>query len=225
MSITRHRLLGLTVALATAATVISAGASAVAATGGPHGNYRGPAQPVRPAAASTRGTNYRGTAKTPPRAAGPAAAAHAAAGTVTRYYSLAGSAFTPDGLHNTTEDYFNEWDPATLSNQDNGRCFDTGLSLPANATLKSVTVFYTAGSAAMYFEINQQDLATHTAAELVTFDSTINTGTPTYTATTETFPAASAQVHMATYAYSAGACPNGNTTFSGLTIKYTQPAG
>jgi hypothetical protein len=29
---------------------------------------------------------------------------------------------------------------------------------------------------------------------------------------------------MGKYAYSAGVCPNGNTTFSGLNITYTLPA-
>jgi hypothetical protein len=143
---------------------------------------------------------------------------------VTQHYSLAASAFAPDGLHNTTEDYFNQWDPATLSSQDSGRCFNVGLVLPPNATLKSVTIYYTEGSSALYFEINRQTLATHTATELVTFDSP-TLATPAYTSTIQTVPKAVAAVNMARYAYSAGVCPSGNTTFSGLTITYTQPAG
>jgi hypothetical protein len=62
-----------------------------------------------------------------------------------------------------------------------------------------------------------------TPTELVAFD-TATTSTPVYTSTTETFPAADAMVSMGKYAYSAGVCPNGNTTFSGLTITYTLPA-
>jgi hypothetical protein len=152
-------------------------------------------------------------------AVGTASAAPAA--TVTHYYSLAGSAFAPDGLHTTTEDYFNQWDPTALSNQDSGRCFNAGLSLPPGVKLQSVTVYYTEGSAAMYFEINRQTLASHTATNLVSFDSATAT-TPTYTSTTETVPAADSTVNMANNAYSAGVCPSGNTTFSGLTIAYTQ---
>jgi hypothetical protein len=153
-----------------------------------------------------------------------AAAPVRTASTLTEYYSLAASAFAPDGLHNTTEDYFNQWDPTALSNSDSGRCFNAGLSLPPSATLKSVTAYYTEGSTAMFFEINAQTLTTHTATEVVTFDSTINSGTPTYTSTTKAIPKADAVVNMATDAYSVGVCPSGNTTFSGLTIKYTKPA-
>jgi hypothetical protein len=152
-----------------------------------------------------------------------ASAAAPAAATVTQHYSLAASAYTPDGLHTTTEDYFNEWDPTTLSNTDNGRCFNAGLSLPPKANLKSITVYYTAGADVMFFEINEQTLATHTGTELVNFDTAANTGTPDYTSMTETFPA-NTVVNMAQNAYSSGVCPNGSTTFSGFTITYTVPA-
>src|SRR5579863_4038834 len=156
-------------------------------------------------------------------AAAPADASSATATTVTQHYSLAASAYAPDGLHNTADDYFNEWDPTTLSNTDTGRCFNAGLSLPPKANLKSITVYYTAGSVAMYFEVNEQTLATHTSTELVNFDTTANTGTPDYTSMTETFPA-NTVVNMAQNAYSSGVCPSGNTTFSGFTITYTVPA-
>lgn len=152
-----------------------------------------------------------------------ASAASPAAATVTQHYSLAASAFTPDGLHNTADDYFNEWDPTTLSNTDTGRCFNAGLSLPPKAVLKSITVYYTEGTAAMYFEINEQALAAHTSSELINFDTPTTTSTPVYTSMTETFPA-NTMVNMAQNAYSSGVCPNGNTTFSGFTITYTLPA-
>jgi hypothetical protein len=152
-------------------------------------------------------------------AVGTAAAAPTTAttSTATHHYSLAASAFAPDGLHNTADDYFNEWDPTTLSNTDTGRCFNAGLSLPPNAILKSVTVYYTQGTSEMYFEINQQDLANHTATELADFDTTIGT-TATYTSTTKSIN--NVKVNMTNDAYSAGVCPNGNATFSGLTITY-----
>ncbi len=152
-----------------------------------------------------------------------AASAASPAATKTLHYSLAASAFTPDGLHTTTDDYFNEWDPTTLSNSDTGRCFNAGLSLPPNATLKSITVYYTEGTTAMYFEINDQALAAHSASELVTFDTHTTTSTPVYTSMTETFPA-NTVVKMAQDAYSSGVCPNGDTTFSGLNITYTVPS-
>jgi hypothetical protein len=202
---TSRRLLGLAVAGVTAVSVISAGASALAAPDTAH---------------STHPTNYRGSVRPSTQVHG---ATRPAAGTVTHHYSLAASAFAPDGLHTTTEDYFNEWDPTTLSNTDAGRCFNTGLSLPPNVTLKSVKVYYTAGSAEMYFEVNRQDLVNHTATLLVSTDTTEDT-TPTYMSTTLDFKAATASVNMTNDAYSVGVCPSGTTTFSGLTITYTQPA-
>jgi hypothetical protein len=108
--------------------VISAGATALAAT--------------QPTPGRHAHTNYRGSVGLAAR--GPARSVRPAAGTVTHHYSLAASAFAPDGLHVTTEDYFNQWDATTLSNQDPGRCFNTGLSLPPNVTLKSVKFYYTA---------------------------------------------------------------------------------
>jgi hypothetical protein len=147
----------------------------------------------------------------------------ATATTVTQHYSLAASAYAPDGLHTTTEDYFNEWDPSTLSNTDTGRCFNAGLSLPPKAHLKSITVYYTAGADVMFFEINEQALATHGSTELINFDTAVDTGTPTYTSTTATFPA-NTVVNMAQDAYSSGVCPDGTTTFTGFTITYTVPA-
>jgi len=42
---------------------------------------------------------------------------------------------------------------------------------------------------------------------------------------TVTVPATDAAVNYSKYAYSAEVCPLGSTTFSGLTVTYTQPAG
>ena len=161
--------------------------------------------------------------------ASPAAAAKAPAAKapaikmVTHHYALAASAFAPDGLHNTAEDYFNSWDPSTLNNQDAGRCFNAGLSLPVGATLKSVTAYYTAGSSVMYFEVNRQDLINHTSSQVVSFD-TAAASTSAYTSTKKSVPSVYAAVDMTDYAYSAGVCPSGTTTFTGLIIAYTVPA-
>ena len=152
-----------------------------------------------------------------------ASAASPAAATVTQHYSLAASAFAPDGLHNTADDYFNEWDPTTLSNTEAGRCFNTGLSLPPNVTLKSIKFYYTAGSSVMYLELNRQDLVNHTAVDLASTDTTAES-TPAYTSISLNIKAANAVVNMTSDAYSVGVCPSGTTTFSGLTITYTQPA-
>jgi hypothetical protein len=194
-------------AAATAATCISA--SALAAAGAQPTNNRvasGPVRPARPAPSAPVREPAANSTKT-----------------VTHHYSLAASAFTPDGLHDTTEDYFNQWDPTTLTNMDPGRCFNAGLSLPVNATLKSARFYYTAGSTAMFFELNRQDLVNHSAGEMVA-DDTTTAATPTYTSQSVPIPAVYAAVDMAKYAYSVGVCPSGSTTFSGLIITYTVPA-
>ena len=153
-----------------------------------------------------------------------APATPAKAKTVTHHYSLAASAFAPDGLHDTAEDYFNQWDPTTLSNSDSGRCFNAGLSLPTGVTLKSITVYFTKGSAGMTVNFNRQNLPTHAFKELVDFVTGSTTGTPVYSHTTKNIAKANAVVNYTNFAYSMGVCPSGTTTFSGITITYTQPA-
>lgn len=140
--------------------------------------------------------------------------------TTVNHLAMDSSAFIPDGLHTTTQDYFNQWDPAALSNQDTGRCFDAAVALPTSAVLKRVTFYYTAGSAQMSVELNRQNLTNHTEVTLFTFDTTI-AGSPTYTSMTRGIPAQYAVVSNLTYAYSFGVCPSASTTFTGLVVTYT----
>ncbi len=143
----------------------------------------------------------------------------------THHYTLAASAFAPDGLHNAASDYFNQWDPTTLSNQDSGRCFNAGLSLPVGATLKGITFYYTpSSSSVLHAELNRQDLTNHSFVMPVSFDAPEATGTPApYTATYKRIPSQYAAVNMTHYAYSVGVCPYGGVTFSGVNITYTVP--
>lgn len=145
--------------------------------------------------------------------------------TVTHHYSLAASAFAPDGLHDVTKDYLNSWDPSTLTETaGSSRCFNTGLSLPNGATIKSVTAYYTPGTSIMFFDVNRQDLTNHTFTDLVVLDTAFST-TPSYTATTTPVAGADALVNYTKYAYSAGICLHGNESFSGMTVNYTQTVG
>jgi hypothetical protein len=155
-------------------------------------------------------------------AVGTAAAVSAspAAKTVTHHYSLAASAFAPDHVGDPTHDYFNVWDPTTLSDSGD-RCFNAGLSLPPNAVLKSVTLYYTDGSGDLTFEINRQNLTNHTFNRLIKIRPASTAGTPVYSHTTKSLPKSLSSVNMGTYAYSAGVCPAATTTFSGLTLTYT----
>lgn len=65
-----RRRLGLAVTAALAASVMFAGASALAASGVTRGNYRGPARPAH-AITITHRTNYRGPVRSSARAARP----------------------------------------------------------------------------------------------------------------------------------------------------------
>jgi hypothetical protein len=117
---TCRRMLGFALPAAAAASVIGIGAGAFAASNPARTNYRGPAR------RAALGLPGRATNRQPARAPSDAttSAARPAAANL-HYLSIDASAFAPDGLHNTSEDYFNLWDPTTLSNQDDGRCFNT----------------------------------------------------------------------------------------------------
>src|SRR5262249_13031232 len=127
--------------------------------------------------------------------------------TATGHFALAASAFAPDQIGNPADDYSNQWDPASLSNPASDRRFNAELTLPVSATLKSVRIYYTEGSASMYFEVNRQKLANHTFVKLVT-GRTHTSGTPAYTSLTKNVPGSEAKVDMRQYAYSIGVCPD-----------------
>jgi hypothetical protein len=114
---------------------------------------------------------------------------------VTHHLALAASAFAPDELGNTTKDYSNQWDPSELFNSGDG-CFDAGLVLPVNATIKSVTIYFVEGSTSMAFEVNRQNLIKHTFARLVQTKTSTTKGTPSYTSVTKPVPHGLAAVDM-----------------------------
>jgi hypothetical protein len=196
----KRRTLGVALAAAATISVIGFGATALASS-------------------HTGATNNRKLAPAAQghKVAAPRAAAH------THHLSLAASAFAPDHLANTSSDYYNFWDPANLTTSDTARCFNSGLTLPGNATLKSVTAYYTntTGSDSLYFELNRQNLLKHTSKLLVKF-SVKPVTTTTYESTTRKVPAVDGKVNYATYAYGLGVCPN-DDGFSGVTVSYTTP--
>jgi len=182
--------------------MLTAGASALAAQHGTDRNDRASATHVAPAAPAVRASGAKRVVK--------------------HHYSLAASAFAPDMLDTSGGDYFNLWDPATLTDQSASQCFNAGLSLPVGATLVSVTVDFTAGSSVLYFEVSRQNLIKHTSVTLAELDSSVAT-TQAYTSQVLAFRPGTV-VNMNGIAYSAGVCPVGDSTFSGLTITYTEPA-
>ena len=152
------------------------------------------------------------------------ASSSAPAKVVTHHFALAASAFAPDSLGDPAKDFSINWDPAELSNTAT-RCFNAGLALPLNATLKSVTFYFIKGSSSMALEVNRQNLIKHTYAILARTTTKTTAGTAVYSSVTVPIARGKAAVDMGRYAYSAGVCPSGNTRFSGLIITYTAPAG
>lgn len=165
-------------------------------------------------ASNDPGTNapHAGTPVGARAASAPTAAAHKL-----QYYTVDAAGFVPDGLHNTADDYFDQWDPATLTNTDVDRCFNASVHLPSGAKITTVTVYYTAGSSEMYFDFNRQDLADHTSVDLVSADTPVGSG---YTSMVETVSSADNSVDNQD-GYGFGVCPDGTTTFSGVTVAYT----
>src|SRR5262249_55314089 len=128
-------------------------------------------------------------------------------------YTIAASAFAPDSLDGATNDYYNLWDPSTLSNTDSGRCFNAGVILPSGALVKSVTFYYTNGATdGLSGELNRQNLLTHQTRTLASFTSTPTSTIPVYTHTTVGVTN-SVPVDTTKYAYSLGVCPFGDATF------------
>lgn len=148
-------------------------------------------------------------------------AASITATTTVHHYTIAASAFAPDSLSGATNDYFNLWNPSTLSNSQAGRCFDAGASLPNGATIHSVSFFYTNGATNHFSgQLNRQQLGTHQSKVLASFTS-VPTGTsPVYSKTTKTISTSNV-VDTSRFAYSFGACPFGDTTFTGAMVNYT----
>jgi hypothetical protein len=195
-----RRMLGAAVVAASAASMIGIGANAAASSHPTDANNH---QTVR---ASSRGWT---------------ASAAPTQGASTHTYSLAASAFAADS---SGDSYYNAWDPSALT--ESTGCANAGLSLPDNATLKSVTIYYTSGDNGLTFQLTKQDLLNHTFKDLAAYASKSST-TSTYTEATKKL---NSRVKYGTYAYSVGVCPDSDSTsisdstsFSGLTITYTTP--
>lgn len=159
------------------------------------------------------GSLIAGTASAASHSDGPAKA-------TMRHYTVAASGFAPDSLGNTSEDYENQWDPATLSN-DSDRCFNAAVLLPNGATIQSVTFFYTNGATdSFYGELNRQNLVQHRSARLAEFTSNPTGTSPVYSVHTITVTERRV-VDTKQYAYGLGACPTGDSTFTAARVNYT----
>lgn len=195
---TRFGRRGLIATVATAGVAALAGATALAVTahGANHTNRRA-------AGAATHGQVI-------PAKASPTA----------HHWSIAASGFAPDSLDTVANDYFNQWDPAKLTNSDNNRCFNASVHLPNGATIKSVTFYYTRGSTGTISgELNRQNLPNHKDSVLAELSTTTGSA-PTYTSKTIKLTGGGL-VDTSRFAYGLGVCPQGDSAFSGVIITYT----
>jgi hypothetical protein len=135
------------------------------------------------------------------------------------HWSIAASGFAPDSLGNTANDYFNQWDPAKLTNA-GSRCFNASVHLPNGATITSVTFYYTNGATQnISGELNRQNLLNHKDAILAELLTTPTGTTPKYTSKTIKVTGGGL-VDTSRFAYGLGACPAGDSAFSGVIITY-----
>jgi hypothetical protein len=194
---TRFGRRGLIATVATAGVAVLAGATALAVTA--HGtNHSNRSQ----AGAATHGQVIH---------ARPAPKAH--------HWSIAASGFAPDSLGNTANDYFNQWDPAKLTNA-GSRCFNASVHLPNGATIRSVTFFYTNGATSgISGELNRQNLLNHKDAILADISTTPTGTTPRYTSKTVKVTGGGV-VDTSRFAYGLGTCPHGDSAFTGAIITY-----
>jgi hypothetical protein len=195
---TRFGRRGLIATVATAGVAVLAGATALAVTaqGTKHTNRS-------QAGAATHGQVI------PAR---PAPKAH--------HWSIAASGFAPDSLDNTANDYFNQWDPAKLTNTDTSRCFNASVHLPNGATIRSVTFYYTKGATnTFYGELNRQNLLNHKFALLADFTSHATGTTPRYTSKAIRLTGGGV-IDTSRFAYGLGVCPEGDSAFTGAIITY-----
>ncbi|HET7013506.1 MAG TPA: hypothetical protein VFI65_06330 [Streptosporangiaceae bacterium] len=157
-------------------------------------------------------------------AAAPAAPVAApAVKTVTHHYALGTMAFAADEVGDTTKSFDNFWDGVALSDTTGTRCFNAGLSLPTDATLKSVTFFYNKGKGLIGLHLIRQNVITHKGVELADFADNTTTSNPHKSATVK-IKASQSKVDLSRFAYGAGVCPSADTSFSGLVVTYTEPA-
>jgi hypothetical protein len=145
---------------------------------------------------------------------------HARPAPKAHHWSIAASGFAPDSLDNTANDYFNQWDPAKLTNTDPSRCFNASVHLPNGATIRSITFYYTNGATnSFYGELNRQNLLNHKFAALAAFTSHVTGTTPKYTSKAIRLKGGGL-VDTSRFAYGLGVCPEGDSAFTGAIITY-----
>lgn len=141
--------------------------------------------------------------------------------TVMHHYTVDAGAFAPDELGDTSEDYAIRLAPATLSNQDSGRCFVAPAILPNGATIRSVTFFYTRGATSPFTGgLIRNNLAPNRAVLLAYFEGKGNGTSPVYTK--HTLRVTHHQlVNTAKYSYTWAVCPYGDATFTAAMVNFT----
>lgn len=138
----------------------------------------------------------------------------------TAYLSISTMDMAPDGLWDTSSDYFNAWDGNVLFNNDGVRCFDTGVNLPQGAVIRSVTWFYESDSTSDLFGTLVRGMPSAATTKTVAKASPSNDdGVPR--SVTKMAKPKLAKVNNHKFQYGLGVCPPPGTEFLGARIKYT----
>jgi hypothetical protein len=137
----------------------------------------------------------------------------------TSYLSVAAMDFAPDNIGDTTNDYYNLWLGPNLSNNDGGRCFNTGVNLPQGSKAQSITFYFTSGASSDFFgELDRHRLSTAGGQNLTSVSPVDDTGT--VASATGAVPSTMQVVNNNAFSYGIGACFSGDTSFHGAKIKY-----
>lgn len=143
--------------------------------------------------------------------------APAAPAASTKNLAIDSSAFAPDSLRGATNDYFNGWTPASLSNTDVERCFNADVFLPNNATITKITIYYSSDTDGLFLLFTRKNLPANSFGIIAEFANAPTTS-GAYGSASQTV---SSVVNTAKYSYAIGVCPFGDATFSGAIITYT----
>jgi hypothetical protein len=139
----------------------------------------------------------------------------------TGYLALSPMGFAPDSVGSLSpNDYENIWGAAGLTSADGSRCFNTGVTLPNNARIKSIRFFYTSDASSDFSgSFIRVNAATGTSTSLAQVNPANDSNTRT--AVTAAVPSTKQVVKNGTFQYGVGTCPVDGTRFHGARITYT----
>ena len=137
----------------------------------------------------------------------------------TGWLSIHPADMAPDNIADPAKDYFNSWG-GRLRNEDQSRCFNTGINLPQKAKIQSVTFYYESDATSEFFGyLFRLPLGDKGEDDLAVAEP--KTDTPGIQSITIDVPTDKQTVKNKKYAYAMGVFPYLGSTFNGARITYT----